>query len=154
MKFHNYNQEKMMHDMREECLRTGKNVAYQSSMIIDVEGLSMRQIVCKSGIISTLTDWLLNTIIVWFDYSRFPAVDVGTEAAKVNVLNYPDIVRRIFVINGNEFCIKLVTYYMRIKIDFFFSFVIISSEVVYGHLQHFKTICGARNPSKNENFRL
>ncbi|XP_046460828.1 SEC14-like protein 2 [Daphnia pulex] len=76
MKFHNYNQEKLMQDMREECLRTGKNVAYQSSLIIDVEGLSMRQIVCKS------------------------AVDVGTEAAKVNVLNYPEIVRRIFVINA------------------------------------------------------
>lgn len=106
--------------MREECLRTGKNVAYQSSMIVDVEGLSMRQIVCKSGIISTPTDWLLTTIIVWFDYSRFPAVDVGTEAAKVNVLNYPDIVRRIFVINGNEFCIQLVTYFLTLKLIFFF----------------------------------
>jgi len=49
MRFHNYNQEKVTQDMRDEYLRTGKNVDCQMTMITDVEGLSMRQIACKSG---------------------------------------------------------------------------------------------------------
>nr|CAH0109508.1 unnamed protein product [Daphnia galeata] len=76
LRCHNYNQEKLMQDMLEQCLRTGKNVDCQSTLILDLECLSMRQIACRT------------------------AVQLGTEQTRVNNLYYPEICRRIFVINA------------------------------------------------------
>jgi hypothetical protein len=50
LRCHNYNQEKLVQDMLEQCLRTGKNVDGQSTLILDLECLSMRQIACRTGI--------------------------------------------------------------------------------------------------------
>ncbi|EFX85396.1 hypothetical protein DAPPUDRAFT_238038 [Daphnia pulex] len=77
MRFQAYTTERINKEMREESLRTGTNKNCQVVFIGDMTGLSMRQMTYK------------------------PVMDAGSEQTKVYESNYPENIRRMFIINGN-----------------------------------------------------
>ncbi|XP_046633862.1 SEC14-like protein 2 [Daphnia pulicaria] len=76
MRFQAYTTERINKEMREESLRTGTNKNCQVVFIGDMTGLSMRQMTYK------------------------PVMDAGSEQTKVYESNYPENIRRMFIINA------------------------------------------------------
>ncbi|XP_046460612.1 SEC14-like protein 2 [Daphnia pulex] len=76
MRFQAYMTEKVNKEMLDETLSNGKNKYCQMTFVADMENLSMRQMTYK------------------------PVMETGTEQTKVYELNYPENLRRIFIINA------------------------------------------------------
>ncbi|XP_046633840.1 SEC14-like protein 2 isoform X1 [Daphnia pulicaria] len=76
MRYQTYMTERINKEMREESLRTGENQNCQMTFIADMMGLSMRQMSYK------------------------PVMDAGREQTKNYESNYPENIRRIFIINA------------------------------------------------------
>lgn len=76
MRYQMYMTEIVNQEMRDESFRTGKNTACQMTFIADMANLSMRQMTYK------------------------PVMETGLEQTKVYELNYPENLRRIFIINA------------------------------------------------------
>ena len=83
--------EKLNRQILAETLRTGTNKSCQVTFIVDLEHLSARQMTNKQ------------------------VADIRLEQTKILEANYPEILRRIFVINGTP---KIINEYL--KIQFFF----------------------------------
>nr|CAH0107616.1 unnamed protein product [Daphnia galeata] len=79
MRYQHYATEKGNKEMLEEYLKSGKNKYCQLTLISDMEHLSMKQMTYK------------------------PVMDTGLEKAKVYEANYPENLRRIFIINVPKF---------------------------------------------------
>nr|CAH0109448.1 unnamed protein product [Daphnia galeata] len=79
MRYQAYMTEKVNKEMREESISTGNNKSCQMTFIADMENLSMRQMTFR------------------------PVMETGLEQTKIYELNYPENLRRIFVINAPKF---------------------------------------------------
>jgi hypothetical protein len=104
MRYQHYTTEKVNKEMLEEYLKSGKNKNCQITLISDMEHLSMKQMTYKPGTVCLFKNWSLKFFIhkknrQTNDFSI--VMDTGLEQTKVYEANYPENLRRIFMINGS-----------------------------------------------------
>jgi len=84
-----------------KCTELAQRSITSSTFIIDMEGLSMKQIAHRPR---ELTKICLRKFQSKFNYNfscwTVQVRDIGLEAIKVLEANYPEVIRKVFIING------------------------------------------------------